>query len=120
MGYELAGRNVLVTGGSRGIGEAISERFAEKGANIIINYVSNQDRAEILKRKLMEQHEKIKVVTIQADVGKKQECENLVKQSIEALGGLDIIIHNAGWTKFVEFSDLDGLSEEDWDKVRVF
>ncbi|KAF3905731.1 hypothetical protein AA313_de0201843 [Arthrobotrys entomopaga] len=115
-GYELAGRNVLVTGGSRGIGEAISERFAAQGSNLILNYISNKERADALKTKLLEKYLTIKVVAIQADVGKKEECENLVKQSIEALGGLDVICSNAGWTKFAQFGDLDALSEEDWDK----
>ncbi|KAK6535199.1 hypothetical protein TWF694_001669 [Orbilia ellipsospora] len=115
-GYELAGRNVLVTGGSRGIGEAISDRFAAQGSNLILNYVSNKERADALKTKLLEKYPTIKVVAIQADVGKKEECENLVKQSIEALGGLDVVCSNAGWTKFAQFGDLDALSEEDWDK----
>ncbi|KAK6338303.1 hypothetical protein TWF730_002367 [Orbilia blumenaviensis] len=120
MTYNLSGRNVLVTGGSRGIGEAISERFAEKGANIAINYVSDASRAEALKDRLLATYSSanpgFKVVTVQADVGKKEECERLVKESIEGLGGLDVIASNAGWTKFVQFADLDGLSEEDWDK----
>ncbi|KAK6351774.1 hypothetical protein TWF718_004920 [Orbilia javanica] len=116
MPYNLSGRNVLVTGGSRGIGEAISERFAQQGANIIINYVSNEPRALALKSRLLETYPGIKVAAIQADVGKKEECERLVKESIEAVGGLDVIASNAGWTKFVLFSDMDGLSEEDWDK----
>ncbi|KAF3217834.1 hypothetical protein TWF106_007797 [Orbilia oligospora] len=116
MTYNLSGRNVLVTGGSRGIGEAISERFAQQGANIIINYVSNASRAEALKSRLLETYPGIKVIAIQADVGKKEECERLVREGIEGMGGLDVIASNAGWTKFVQFSDLDGLSEEDWDK----
>lgn len=61
----------------------------------MINYVSNQDRAEILKRRLSEEYPDIKVVTLQADVGTKDACEKLVRESIEALSGLDIIISNA-------------------------
>ncbi|EPS44017.1 hypothetical protein H072_1989 [Dactylellina haptotyla CBS 200.50] len=116
MGYKLAGRNVLVTGGSRGIGEAISEKFAAEGSNLAINYIANEERAENLKKRLLEKYPTIKIVTLQADVGKKEECERLVKQTIEALGGLDVICSNAGWTKFAPFDDLDALTEEDWDK----
>ena len=42
----------------------------------------------------------------------------MVKTAVEQLGGLDIIIANAGWTKFEKFGDLSGMSNEDWDKVR--
>ncbi|KAJ6260375.1 hypothetical protein Dda_4601 [Drechslerella dactyloides] len=125
MSYDLAGRNVLVTatnseyisqGGSRGIGEAICERFAQQGANLVINYLSSEDRAEKLKEKLLFEHPALKIVAIQSDVGTSEGCEKLVQQSIEALGGLDVIISNAGWTKFAHFSNLDALTDEDYDK----
>jgi NAD(P)-dependent dehydrogenase (short-subunit alcohol dehydrogenase family) len=51
MPYSLKGRNVLVTGGSRGLGALICEKFAEEGANIMINYVSAADRAEEVKQR---------------------------------------------------------------------
>ncbi|KAF3923440.1 hypothetical protein ABW21_db0207261 [Orbilia brochopaga] len=116
MSYNLTGRNVLVTGGSRGIGEAICERFAQQGSNLVINYVSNKERAEQLKEKLLAEHPKLTIVTLQADVGSQEACEKLVQESIEALGGLDVIISNAGWTKFAQFSDLDALTDEDYNK----
>ncbi|KAL8759852.1 MAG: hypothetical protein Q9184_003505 [Pyrenodesmia sp. 2 TL-2023] len=50
------------------------------------------------------------------DQGILADCENTVQSSIDGLGGLDIIVSNAGWTKFTEFGDLDALSEEEWDK----
>jgi len=49
-------------------------------------------------------------------VGVLKDCQRLVQESIKGLGGLDIIINNAGWTKFCDFGDLNALSEEDWDK----
>lgn len=47
------------------------------------------------------------------------DCENTIKMSISELGGLDIIISNAGWTKLSEFGDLHALSEAEWDKVCI-
>jgi len=117
MSYSLKGRNVLITGGSRGIGEATSERFAQEGSNIVINYVSNKERADALQARLSTEYPEIKVFAIQADVGNKADCEKLVQESLAALGGLDVIVSNAGWTQFAKnYSDLDELSEEAWDK----
>lgn len=56
---------------------------------------------------------------IEQDVGVLADCERMVKESISGLGGLDIIISNAGWTKMSEFGDLHALSEADWDKVCI-
>ena len=53
----------------------------------------------------------------QQDVGVREECVRVVKDTIATLGGLDIIVSNAGWTKFTEFADLYAMSDEDWDKV---
>jgi NAD(P)-dependent dehydrogenase (short-subunit alcohol dehydrogenase family) len=54
MPYSLKGRNVLVTGGSRGLGALICERFAQEGANIVVNYISSQDSAAKVQEKCEE------------------------------------------------------------------
>lgn len=56
---------------------------------------------------------------MEQDVGVLADCERTVKESISGLGGLDIIISNAGWTKMSAFGDLHALSEADWDKVQL-
>ncbi|PGH36288.1 hypothetical protein GX50_00793 [[Emmonsia] crescens] len=115
MPYSLKGRNVLITGGSRGLGALVAEKFAAEGSNIALNYVSNEARAKETAEKLEKEYN-AKVVVIQADVGIRADCIKLVKQTIEQLGGLDVVISNAGWTKLARFGDLDGLNEEEWDK----
>ncbi|KAF9888885.1 hypothetical protein FE257_008255 [Aspergillus nanangensis] len=115
MSYSLKGRNVLVTGGSRGLGALVAERFGANGANIAINYVTSEHRALETSAKI-EADSKVKTVIIQGDVGSHADCVRIVMTAIEKLGGLDIVISNAGWTKFASFEDLHGLSEEDWDK----
>lgn len=114
MPYSLKGRNVLVTGGSRGLGALVCEKFAAEGANIAINYMSSKDRAEELAKKV-ESHG-VKAVCIQADAEKPEDNVRLVKETKESLGGLDIIIANAGWTRFAGFGDLHDLSLEEWNK----
>ncbi|EEP77066.1 conserved hypothetical protein [Uncinocarpus reesii 1704] len=115
MPYSLTGRNVLITGGSRGLGAAVAERFAAEGSNVAINYVSSEDRATALATQLKQDHN-IKAITLQGDVSSRVNCENLVKQTIEQLGGLDIIISNAGWTRVSNFADLDALTDDEWDR----
>jgi len=114
MVYSLVARNVLVTGGSRGLGALIAEKFAEEGCNVAVNYLQAADRAEQVAEKVRGHGRK--AVVIQGDVGIQTDCRSMVKQSIKQLGGLDIIINNAGWTKITAFGDLDALSEEEWDK----
>jgi NAD(P)-dependent dehydrogenase (short-subunit alcohol dehydrogenase family) len=56
-------------------------------------------------------------LTLGQDVGVAVDCVRLVKETVQQLGGLDIIVNNAGWTRFAKFGDLNDLSHEEWDKV---
>lgn len=114
MPYDLKGRNVLVTGGSAGLGELISTTFAKEGANIAINYFNRIEPAEKVKAEC-EKHG-VKAVTIKADMTLTSECKRVVEETIKQLGGIDIVIANAGWTKFTTFGDLDAMDESEWDK----
>ncbi|EZF32522.1 hypothetical protein H109_00772 [Trichophyton interdigitale MR816] len=115
MPYSLNGRNVLVTGGSRGLGAMVAEKFAAEGSNIAINYYSSEAQAKELAAKIEADH-KVKAIVIQGDVALRADCENLVKKTIELLGGIDVIISNAGWTKISRFGDLNALTDDEWDK----
>ncbi|KAI1616123.1 short chain dehydrogenase [Exophiala viscosa] len=114
MPYSLKGRNVLVTGGSRGLGALICEKFAAEGSNVVVNYVSSKDRAEEVAEKCKGLGAKVAVV--QADIGVAADCIRLVKETVEHLGGLDVIVNNAGWTRFVKFGDIYAFEHEEWDK----
>jgi len=117
MVYDLKNRNVLVTGGSRGLGAEAAKRFAGEGCNIVVNYVSSTEIAEELAKGLTARYG-VKAVAIQGDVSTQPACAKLINDTVSALGGLDIIISNAGWTKIAPFSHagLTTLSEEDWDR----
>ncbi|KUJ15678.1 short-chain dehydrogenase/reductase-like protein sdr [Mollisia scopiformis] len=117
MPYSLKGRNVLVTGGSRGLGELICVKFALEGCNVAVNYNASGERANGVKERIekLKGCEGVKVVLIQGDMGKEEDCNRTVKEAISQLGGLDIIISNAGYTRFSTFSDLSAPTTEDWD-----
>lgn len=103
----------LITGGSRGIGEKIAEKFAAEGYNLVINYVSNIENVEELEAKI-KGNSNIEILFVQADVTSFESCENMINKAIEKFGHIDVVVNNAGITK-------DGLlmrmKEEDFDKV---
>ncbi|KAL4900557.1 hypothetical protein BDW74DRAFT_182644 [Aspergillus multicolor] len=115
MPYALRSRNVLVTAGSRGLGAVVAQKFAAEGCNVAINYFASQEAAEKVASDIQAQYD-VKVITIQGDANIRSECQSMVQTTIEQLGGLDILVSNAGWTKITTFSDLDAMDEEDWDK----
>jgi len=114
MPFNLKGRNVLVTGGSRGLGELICYKFAQEGCNVAINYNASADRAKGVAEKI-EKDYGTKAFLIQGDMGLEADCLKTVQQAITQLGGLDIIISNAGFTRFSDFKDLSSTTVEDWD-----
>ncbi|ORY83023.1 hypothetical protein BCR37DRAFT_346765 [Protomyces lactucae-debilis] len=113
---DLKGKNVLVTGGSAGLGAAICVRLAQAGCNIAVNYASRKEPADQLALKLQKEHG-VKSVVLQGDVSKSGACSELVEGTVRELGGIDIVCSNAGWTKAAPWDDLDALSEEDWDRT---
>ncbi|KAH6639444.1 short chain dehydrogenase/reductase [Boeremia exigua] len=114
MPYSLKGRNVLITGGSAGLGELLSTTFAKQGCNIAINYFNRVEPAQDVQKRC--QAEGVKAVVIKADMTNTDEARRAVQEATEQLGGLDIVLANAGWTKFCEWGDHEGMSEAEWDK----
>ncbi|EKD16586.1 uncharacterized protein L3040_001328 [Drepanopeziza brunnea f. sp. 'multigermtubi'] len=115
MPYDLQGKKVLVTGGSRGLGELICFNFAREGCDLAVNYVANAERAENVRRKIEGDYQR-RAYVIQGDMGVEADVIDTVKTATEKLGGLDIIISNAGYTRFSKFSDLSAPTAEDWDR----
>lgn len=110
----LANRVALVTGASRGIGEAIAIRLAEEGAHVAINYTS--DRSQPLAENVKAQVEAhgVKAIVVQADVGSKQQVEAMFKEVNDKLGPVEILVNNAGIAPFEPFLKV---TEETWDRT---
>lgn len=107
---DLNGKTALVTGGSSGIGRAIVERFASEGMNVLFSFHSDGKAAE----KIVEELGSHRVKTKKCDVTNEEEVIDLVKQTIELFGGLDVMVNNAGIQADVPSHEL---SVEDFDKV---
>jgi 3-oxoacyl-[acyl-carrier protein] reductase len=106
----LAGRTALITGGSRGIGAAISRRLAEAGAAIAINYRERAEPAESLADELRKQG--ATVITVPADVSQTDDVRKMVEVVKSELGGIDILVNNAG---VAITRGIETLSEADFD-----
>lgn len=112
---DLKNKCALVTGGSAGLGASVARQLAAKGVNLVINYSSSKDRAELLAEEIRNEY-KVNVHIVQADVfGGDKAAVDLVDKCYSLLGQLDIVISNAGWTKFIPFGDIDELNDEVWD-----
>jgi acetoacetyl-CoA reductase/3-oxoacyl-[acyl-carrier protein] reductase len=108
----MTGRVVFVTGGTRGIGAAISKSFAEQGAVIAAGYSHNREHAEGLLRQF-EQHG-VTASLHQGNVGSAEDCRRTVSEVIEQHGRLDVLVNNAGIT--IDKTALK-LTDEDWYRV---
>jgi len=108
----VQGKNVLVTGASRGIGKAIALELASKGANVAVNYAGSEERAQAV----VEEIEKlgVKSFKIQADVSKEADVKAMIKEVINQFSGLDILVNNAGITKD---NLLMRMKEDEFDQV---
>ncbi len=110
---KLADKRVLITAGAQGIGESISKHFIDSGAHVAIHYFSSQDKAKELMEYALKKGQK--AVIIKGDLTKEEDANVLVEKTIEALGGLDILINNAG--SLVARKMLNEIGTEFWYKV---
>ena len=108
----MTGRVVFVTGGTRGIGAAISRSFAEQGAAVAAGYSRDREQAEGLVRQL-EENDMLGSIH-QGNVGSAEDCRRTIAEVIEQHGRLDVLVNNAGIT--IDKTVLK-LTDEDWYKV---
>ncbi|MEV0204031.1 SDR family oxidoreductase [Streptomyces sp. NPDC050788] len=108
----LHGKAALVTGGSRGIGAATALRLAREGADVALTYVNGKETAEEVVRRIEALGRR--AVALRADAADADEAAGAVERAAEALGGLDVLVNNAG---VGVLGPLEGLSLADVDRV---
>ena len=109
---ELNDAAAIVTGASSGIGAAVAEALAARGCNVAVNYNANREGAEETAARCGALG--VKTIICQADVANDDDCRKLADAAMEAFGRTDVLINNAGTTKFCNHNDLDGLDRKDF------
>ncbi|MCL9682609.1 SDR family NAD(P)-dependent oxidoreductase [Legionella maioricensis] len=108
---KLAGNVALVTGASKGIGAEIATRLAEEGASVAVNYSSSKEDADRVVTEIIKQGGK--AIAIKANLTDPQDIENLISETKNAFGPINILVNNAG---IYEFSPLDAITPEHFHK----
>lgn len=108
----LQDKVALVTGGSRGIGEAIVRAFVDAGATVAFTYISSSTRADALVEELS--GDGVTIKALQSDASSFEQAETLIKSVLEEFGRIDILVNNAGITRDTL---MLRMSEEQWDQV---
>jgi len=108
----LEGKNVIITGASRGIGLGIAKVFADNGANIAFTYLSSDEKAKALEEELSSSG--CKVVGYKSDAANFDSAQQLAEDVLKEFGSIDVLVNNAGITKD---NLLMRMSEEDFDRV---
>ena len=105
-------KTVIITGASKGIGRATAKKFAKEGFRVVINYNNSKEEAYALEQELSEITE---VISVKADISKKDEAEFLVSEIVKRFGRIDVLINNAGISMHSTlFTDTD---EKDWQQI---
>ena len=108
----LENKVAIVTGGSRGIGEAIALKLAESGANVAFTYVSSDEKAKAVEEKMIAMG--VKAKAYKSNAADFSDCENMVAEVLKEFGTVDILVNNAGISKD---NLLLRMSPEQWDEV---
>ncbi len=112
MSGRLAEKVAIVTGSGSGIGQAVAERLAAEGANLVVDYRGHIESAQETRAKV--EAAGGKAIMVEADVSKLSDCQNLVDQAWQQFGSCDILVNNAGIEKHAPFLEV---TEADYDAV---
>jgi 3-oxoacyl-[acyl-carrier protein] reductase len=112
---DLSGKSAIVTGSAVGVGRATALELAKRGANVVVNY----SRSEKEAKETVAAVEQLgaKALLVRADVSQDQEVRAMAARAVEAFGSIDVLVNNAATTAFVNFADLEGMTEEKWDRI---
>jgi NAD(P)-dependent dehydrogenase (short-subunit alcohol dehydrogenase family) len=107
----LKGKRALITGGDSGIGRAVAIAFAREGADVAICYLSEDEDASSTSELIEAEGQKCKA--LKTDLSRAEACRKVVQDTVNALGGLDILVNNAAHQK--TFKSLEEISDEEWE-----
>lgn len=112
---DMQGKRAIVTGGGTGLGAATAIGLARRGVSVCVNYSSSAEAAEKVAADCRALG--VDAFAVKANVAEDADCRALVAAAAERFGGLDVLINNAGITKFAKHSDLDALTADDFHRL---
>jgi 3-oxoacyl-[acyl-carrier protein] reductase len=112
---DLQGRAAIVTGAGTGVGRQTAIKLAEHGCSVLANYSRSREGAEDTAAECEKLG--VKALAVRADVAEDEDCRAMVAEAEKAFGRLDVLVNNAGYTKFVNHNDLEGLEPSDWQRI---
>lgn len=112
---ELKDKVALVTGAGTGIGRATALRLAQRGMDVAVNYSRSQAEAESVVAEIRQLGRR--ALAVRADVADDAQVAAMVNDVAGQLGRLDVLVNSAGWTEFVDFKEIDKLTDEIWDRT---
>ncbi len=112
---DLKGRVAIVTGSSSGVGAATAKLLASQGCNVVINYNANAEGAQTVAKECARLGGG--AVIFGGNVANDADCRAMAQLALNEWGKIDVLVNNAGTTKFVEHNDLDGLDDADFQRI---
>jgi 3-oxoacyl-[acyl-carrier protein] reductase len=112
---ELEGRAAIVTGAGTGVGRATALALARRGCNVVVNYSRSKEGAEETAAAACALG--VRAVPCRADVADDAACRALVETAVRELGGLHVLVNNAGITAFIPHAELDRVDDAAWDRI---
>lgn len=112
---DISDKAAIVTGGGTGVGHATCLMLARAGCSVLVNYSRSKDAAEATAAQARELG--VKSIAFRADVAQDVECRAMVAEAERAFGRLDVLINNAGTTKFIAHANLEGVRPSDWSDI---
>lgn len=115
MQLDFSGKVIIITGSSAGIGAAAARGFASGGGHVVINYAHNRDAGEAVAQDCRQAGGE--ACLVHADISTPEGRQALVDAALSHWGKIDVLVNNAGTTRFVDHSNLDGLSPDDFHDI---
>jgi len=112
---DTTGKVVIITGSSRGVGAATARLLAGRGYRVVINYAKSEAQAQEVEAQCRALG--AETLLVRADVSEDEDCKRLVESAVAQWGRLDVLVNNAGTTKFCSHRNLPGLTKEDFTTI---
>ena len=112
---DLKGPVAVITGGSGGLGGRICNALADEGANVVVLYNTGRKQAEANVEELL--NKGVDAIAITCDVTDQDSVSSAIEETLRKFGKIDILVNDAGYNKWIPFSDLDSMTHEEWTKI---